>query len=187
MPAAGKSTIASAIASAYPQVEHIRFGQLVFEAVAEDYPSISYDRMRSMPATYVERRHIASAEGKLLERLSASAAAITLIDSHAAALDPSGVRVTPHTVDFVRSLRLSAILLLDAADQVITARISANPSGRRIPTTLELMLLRSTQASIATTYAFAAGCELRVADTSACAVGEVPLALVELLGLGSAM
>jgi len=87
-----------------------------------------------------------------------------VIDSHPVTKESYGFRVTPFTIDDLRKLSPTLIVvLLLSADQT-RARITSDAQGRPVPTIFEADFHTHLQATVAFTYAFELGARIYYLD-----------------------
>lgn len=150
VPASGKSTVARMLTELGGHVEVVEFGEIVFGLAQHKNRSLSYEQLRSSPGLFADAELIRQAARLLLLRVrKAEQSRSIVIVSHAVAREEYGFRITPDSHDYLKSLRLDAIIVLHAEHSAVVERINQKPEGRRRVDIQEVVTHEALQDAVA--------------------------------------
>jgi adenylate kinase len=167
LPGVGKTSAVKHLAQTRPN-EYVRlsFGEALQEVTD---PGATVESFRSGASISVDRAAIEKATMNLARQIQSEARRVVLIDSHAVAPTPEGLRATPDTAKRVAAFGYNAIVHPAAASAEERILTNSEAEGRMVMTMHEVATAETIQLSIVARYASLCDCPLYVVS----AAGEV--------------
>lgn len=166
-PAAGKSTLISALKRKIPSLEVFSYSKELskYESSKSDI-MIDEDGLRAQSAQLVTPGDVSAVDQMLIDFVRDRRDLVpVIIDSHAVTKERYGFRVTPFSRTLLERLSPTAIFMLYTEPQVVIQRIQANSQGRPLVSIFEAQFHCDIQASIAASYAFYLGIPIYYLDS----------------------
>lgn len=155
VPAVGKSTLASAIATK-ARAARFSYGEILTEALKGQVGSQVALRERS--AEVITPANVRAADLLIRnELLRLRGVQSAVVDSHALTAENYGLRAVPYSWAEVVLYPYTHIVCLTAPDGVISDRLRTSSEGRRVQDSFDMSLHQGLQSSLALGYAAALG------------------------------
>lgn len=156
-PAAGKSSVAKALAEHVSPLQVFDYGAQLLAAVRSGR-DIDYDELRRESANLVTPHDVRATDERLIEwTRSERASSHLLIDTHAVTREAFGFRVTAFSTEQVVALAPTMIVCLYVDPKVAAQRINENAEGRLAVDELQAGFHAGLQGSVAVAYGIAVG------------------------------
>ena len=166
-PATGKSSLTRALLTRVRDLKIFEYGEELTKLLNDKGRGMTQAALRtesSKVATWDDIRELDQALLLFIQEHRREKHVI--IDSHPVTKERYGFRVTPFALEGFRSLEVTDIWVLYADSEVILQRIADDPQGRPTISGYEAEIHNSMQASVAVTYAIAAGLPVHFFDSS---------------------
>jgi adenylate kinase len=154
-PASGKSSLAAQVQKEREdEVVVFEYGKELTKYLQEKGTLLAgQSELRQKSSAVVTRDDINILDNRLLEFAHRNRYdKHVIVDSHAVTKEPNGYRILPFSVDQMKSLNPTKIVVLYAKSDVILERISKDTQGRQPITTFESDLHTFLQAAVAVNY-----------------------------------
>jgi adenylate kinase len=167
-PAAGKSSLTRRLCKRVPSLAVFEFGERLTEHLRRSTDSDLTQRdLRAQSAAAASAEDVATVDRQLLEFVRTQRTRSPLIiDSHPVTKEAYGFRVTPYSISAFAELAPTQIWMLYTPPEVAIERIAADAQGRPEITLAEAAFHTQVQASVAITYAMAAGTAAHMFDSN---------------------
>lgn len=179
----GKSTLArSLLARAHP-LRRVDYGQMLLDHKARTAGlRITYDELRRDSASIITAEDVRAVDEQLIATLPKwRVEGNVLIDSHAVTKENFGFRVTPFSLDQIRRINFDVIFILIGEPAELARRTAAEPLGRPVVNSFEVIFQVQLQAAVAAIYAIACGKPCFAIDTTRLDAGATADTALELL------
>lgn len=165
-PAAGKSTLARALAERLRPLAVFEYGARLTAYVTErSGRALTQEELRGAPSAFATAEDVQAVDRLLLQFVADERErSPVLIDTHAVTKEPYGFRITAYSLADIAALRPTMIIVLYTAPEVALARIGQEAGGRPPITPWEAGFHTSLQASVAVAYATALGVPVYLLD-----------------------
>lgn len=166
-PCSGKSTLIEELVGLVKNLHPLKYGQLILEELQRDYPSLTYENMRSCASTLVTREVVAEVDRKAIDKVAEiRKTSNILIESHTVTQESFGFRAVPYSVNEIQGLAISCIILLSPPPNILVARVAENPEGRKVFSRPVAKGFLELQTIYAVNYSVISGCPLFSIDSS---------------------
>jgi len=155
VPASGKSSISSQIQNERPdEVIVFEYGKELTKYLIEKGARLgSQNELRQISSGIVTKDDISALDSRLLDFAHAQRSSKhVIIDSHAVTKELYGYRILPFSVEQIKTLNPSKIVVLYAENEVIIKRISEDGQGRPLISPFEADMHTYLQAAVAINY-----------------------------------
>lgn len=167
-PAAGKSSLTAALSAAINPLHVIEYGKLLTERVNNKLgASLVQSDIRTQSAQVITFEDVQETDAEVIGICANERGRSHIIlDSHPVTKEGYGYRITPFSVDFLRRLSPTLIVMLYTDPDVTRSRIAADAGGRPQVTPYEAGFHNSIQASVAASYAIHLGIPVHLLDSA---------------------
>ena len=167
-PATGKSTLIERLKSSVEPIRGISYSRLLADYIAErDQRAIAEDHLREYSSQVVTPDDVNNVDDQLIEYVSEGRLhSHVIIDSHPVTKEQYGYRITAFSVEKLRAIRPTMIVVLYTEPSVVISRIQANNQGRPQISPFEAQFHSDLQASVAATYGVLLGVPVYLLDSS---------------------
>jgi len=166
-PATGKSSVAARLKDMVPSLHVFSYGEELTRYLnRKNLTGISQDDLRTESAGLASSKDIDALDLELLSLVERERACRPiLIDSHAVTKEGYGFRVTPFSMEMLKTLNPTQIVALFASPEVTIGRIEKAPGGRQKITPFESGYHTCLQSMVAITYSIGLGLPLHLLDS----------------------
>lgn len=162
------------------------YGQLLLNRKKLEGADLTYEELRENSAAVITPKDVVNTDDWVVSEISRlRLASHIIIDSHALTREAYGFRAIAFSQRHLQDLKLDGVLILRCDPDVLIARVSSDPRGRRDMTIELAREIQTLQAALGLNYGVACGCPVFVIDTTVLSTNQVAVTAFDLLaGLG---
>jgi len=169
-PASGKTTLRLQLQNKVTPLSIYHYSALLVEhlrASRSELGMMTEDALRERSATAITPEDVKTVDELLIRSVHEKRQqSHVLVDSHAVTKETYGYRITPFSMEKLRALQPTMIVMLYVQAEEIARRISANSGGRPSVSKFESDFHIILQSEVATFYALELGLPLYLYDTT---------------------
>ena len=167
-PAAGKSTLAESLKHVIKPIEVFNYGHELTRYLEKKIGQpIAQSKLREQSSGIVTPEDVEALDTVLLKRVAEVRSRTNfVIDTHAVTKEAYGLRVTPFSLDRIRELSPTKIVVLYTSPEIAVRRIGTDPDGRPMISDFESGFHTGLQASVAISYGTSLGIPIYFLDSS---------------------
>lgn len=167
-PATGKSTLVERLKSTVEPIRGLSYSKLLADYItAHDRRTIAENDLRQHSAQVITPDDVNAVDDQLIEYVSEERRrSHIIVDSHPVTKERYGYRITAFSVEKLRAIRPTMIVVLYTEPSVVISRIQANNQGRPQISPFEAQFHSDLQASVAATYGVLLGVPVYMLDSS---------------------
>jgi adenylate kinase len=167
-PATGKSTLVERLKNVVEPIRGISYSKLLADYLTNrDQRATPEDHLRQHSAQVITPEDVNAVDDQLIAYVSKERQqSHIIIDSHPVTKERYGYRITAFSVEKLRAIQPSIIVMLYTEPDVVIRRIAANSQGRPQISPFEAQFHSEVQASVAATYGILLGVPVYLLDSS---------------------